>query len=351
MQTDHRQAETVPPSQDQNLSVGELVTVRSPSEILATLNERGELDELPFMPEMLQFSGKQFRVHKRAIKTCDTIGNTGMYRMERAVHLEGVRCDGQAHGGCQAACLIHWKEAWLKRAEPGQEPAATESLDSPAGAAEDLPVGAQGCTMAALLRATRAETSRPEDEVFSCQATEMRRAARVHLAGWDPRQYVADVRSGNARPLPMLRGLVLHLFNKFQTTSRRFLPSFLLVKGGGTYPFLQGRVVGRTPKEVLDLQPGELVEVKSEEEILQTLDKHNRNRGLRFGGGMLEYCGKRFRVLRRVEKIIDERTGKMLHFPGDAIILDGIVCNAKYELFCPREIYSYWREIWLRRVV
>ena len=176
-------------------------------------------------------------------------------------------------------------------------------------------------------------------------------AARVHLAGWDPRQYAEDVRSGNAPLLPMLRGLVIHLFNKYQTVSRRLLPSWLRIKGGGTYPFLQGKAVGRTPKETLGLQPGDLVEVKSEEEILQTLDKNNRNRGLRFGGGMLEYCGKRFRVLRRVEKIIDERTGKMLHFPGDAIILDGIVCNAKYELFCPREIYSYWREIWLRRVV
>jgi hypothetical protein len=349
MQTHDRTINEPASTEDLNLRIGELVTVRSEAEILATLDEQGGLDALPFMPEMLQFSGKQFRVHKRAIKTCDTIGNTGMYRMERAVHLEGVRCDGQAHGGCQAGCLIHWKEAWLKRAEPGEELLVGESPDETADPV-NLLAGPRACTLAALMQATRAETAPSGDEVFSCQATEMRRAAPVHLAGWDPRQYVADVRSGNAPLLPMLRGLLIHLFNKYQTTSRRFLPSFLRIKRGDTYPFLQGRVVGRTPKEPLNLQPGELVEVKSGEEILQTLDKNNRNRGLRFGGGMLEYCGKQFRVLRRVEKIIDERTGKMLHFPGDAIILDGIVCNAKYELFCPREIYSYWREIWLRRV-
>ncbi|HYZ02872.1 MAG TPA: hypothetical protein VFA92_15365, partial [Candidatus Binatia bacterium] len=114
-----------------NLRVGEIVEVRSEAEILATLDERAELESLPFMPEMLQFCGRRFRVDKLAVKLCDTIGSTGMYRMRNAVHLEGLRCDGQAHGGCQAGCLIYWKEAWLKRvpadgqdqADPAPEPA------------------------------------------------------------------------------------------------------------------------------------------------------------------------------------------------------------------------------------
>ena len=97
--------------------------MRSEVEILATLDERGELDSLPFMPEMLQFCGRRFRVDKRALKLCDTIGSTGMYRMRNAVHLAGVRCDGQAHDGCQASCLIYWKEAWLTRVLSG-EPAS-----------------------------------------------------------------------------------------------------------------------------------------------------------------------------------------------------------------------------------
>jgi hypothetical protein len=49
-----------------NLRVGELVEVRSESEILATLDEKGELEALPFMPEMRQFCGQRLRVHKRA---------------------------------------------------------------------------------------------------------------------------------------------------------------------------------------------------------------------------------------------------------------------------------------------
>ena len=113
-----------------DLRVGELVEVRSEPEILATLDENGELEDLPFMPEMLQFCGQRFRVGKLALKLCDTINWTGMYRMRHAVHLQGVRCDGQAHGGCQAGCLVYWKEAWLKRVE-ADEPDPTAAANLP----------------------------------------------------------------------------------------------------------------------------------------------------------------------------------------------------------------------------
>ena len=333
-----------------DLRIGELVEVRSAEEILATLDEQGRLDALPFMPEMLRFAGKRLRVYKRAVKACDTIGNTGMYRMERAVHLEGARCDGSAHGGCQAACLLYWKEAWLKPVPPdgeAPEPAATSAFEpAPAVAAN----GAAGRTVATLVEATRAPSAEPGEERYACQATEMPKAAPVHIAGWDLRQYAQDVRVGNARPLQAVRGLAIHLFNKYQATSARLLPRRLRIHGGDQYPFLQGRVEGKTPKELLDLQPGELVEVKSKEEILETLDRTGHNRGLRFDVEMLKYCGRRARVQSRVSRIVDEKTGRMLRLPGDCIILEGVICTADYHQFCPRSIYPYWREIWLRRV-
>src|SRR6478735_2986468 len=109
-----------------NLRVGELVQVRSADEILATLDERGELDSLPFMPEMLRFCGKQFPVYRRADKACDTIDWAVLRRMENAVHLAQGRCDGSAHGGCQAGCLLYWKEAWLERVPAGAESVVTD---------------------------------------------------------------------------------------------------------------------------------------------------------------------------------------------------------------------------------
>ena len=50
---------------------GDWVEVRPAAEILATLDPAGDL-EAPFMPEMLRFAGRRFRVESVAHKTCDT---------------------------------------------------------------------------------------------------------------------------------------------------------------------------------------------------------------------------------------------------------------------------------------
>ena len=111
------------------VAIGDVVEVKSAEEILAGLDERGELDSLPFMPEMLQFCGRRFVVDKIAFKTCDTATWTGLRRMTDTVHLAGVRCDGRAHGGCQAGCLIFWKTDWLtKISGPSQGLATPEQL-------------------------------------------------------------------------------------------------------------------------------------------------------------------------------------------------------------------------------
>jgi hypothetical protein len=326
-----------------DLRVGELVEVRSESEIFATLDEHGELEALPFMPEMLQFCGRRFRVDKLALKLCDTINWSGMYRMHHAVHLAGVRCDGQAHGGCQAGCRIYWKEAWLKRVDD-DVPKADPGPASP-------PLVPPGCTRLELMAATRkaADHTDPGEEAFSCQATELMRAAPQWIPPWDIKQYVLDVRSGNAGLLTTARSLAVGAFNEYQDLSRRFLPRPLRIRGGRRFPFIHGKQ-RKTPQETLDLRSGELVRVKHKEEIVKTLDANNRNRGMTFDPEMLKYCGRQARVLRRVERIIDEKTGKMLHLRNPCIILEDVICTSDYHRLCPRGIYPYWREIWLERV-
>ena len=106
----------------------------------------------------------------------------------------------------------------------------------------------------------------------------------------------------------------------------------------------------RAPFETLNLQPGELVRVKSKEEIVKTLDTHNANRGMSFDGEMVRYCGREARVLRRVEQIIDEKSGRMLHLKTPCVVLESVTCTGRYHRQCPRAIYPYWREIWLERV-
>jgi hypothetical protein len=312
------------------LRIGDVVEVCSHAEILATLDERGELDSLPFMPEMLQFCGQRLTVAKRANKLCDTITWSGMRRMEDAVHLTGVRCDGSGHGGCQAGCLIYWKEAWLKRIDDGD-------LSQPRPQAPP-----------AITPGILAAAAAPADDRFACQATELLRAAPTPIPPWDPRQYVKDVTSGNAGLWRTVRSVLVGTFNEYQDLSRH-LPRWLRIRGGERYPFLRGSLT-KTPDQRIGLRPGDVVRVKSRQEILTTLDTGNKNRGMSFDGEMLKYCGREARVLRRVEHIIDEGTGRMLHFSNPCIVLEDFVCTGDFHRVCPRAIYPYWREIWLERV-
>jgi len=345
------------PTQQLKLEAGELVEVRSVEEIIATLDENGRLNAMPFMPEMLQYCGRQFRVFKVAHKTCDNIQPWNMRTVKDAVHLTGVRCDGQAHGGCDAGCLIFWQEAWLRRVATAF---VRDSQIGECGVATPLvpPVGANASAVSipdVLERASvKAKEPSTGEEVYSCQATDLREFTS-HLASWNLWQYVRDIRSGNLNRglgdskgekllevllgvIDVFRVLLIELFNKLQ-----------VVRKGVQYPHVQALPAAPSSGE-LNLHPGEFVQVKSRQEIFATLDKKNRNRGLLFDSEMLKYCGGTFRVLKRVNQIVDEKNGKMLRMKSSCIILDGSACAADYHKLCPRAIYHYWREGWLRRV-
>ena len=316
----------------EGFKAGDWVEVRSEAEILATLDADGCLDALPFMPEMLQYCGKTFRVFKSAHKTCDTINDYTIRRMSGAVHLEGLRCDGTAHGGCQSGCLLFFKEAWLKRV-PG--PPTTSTAPPPISA----------CDVDALHRATRVPATAEAEPQYRCQATELVRAT-AKGSWWDPRLYVKDLTSRNIS----LRQLIGYgLIAAYNVVMR--LKS--LRGRGRPYPTVRGRAGATTPTEVLDLQPGEWVEVKSKTEIERTLNARRRNRGLWFDVEMVPYCGGKFRVLRRIEQFIDDRTGRMVSLRGKScLVLDGVTCNgclSDNRLFCPRGVYPFWHEVWLKR--
>ena len=345
------------PVQQLNLQAGELVEVRSQDEILATLDENGRLNAMPFMPEMLQYCGGQFRVSKVAHKTCDNIRPWNMRTVKNAVHLTGVRCDGQAHGGCDAGCLIFWNEAWLKRVDGafladsqiGACGSATpiSPLVSASGGAIPIPEVLQRASV-------KGKDPSTGEEIYACQATDLREFTS-DLPSWNLWQYVRDIRSGNLNRglgdskgekllevvlgiVDVFRVLLIEAFNKFQS-----------VRKGVQYPHVQA-LPAATPSGELNLQPGEFVQVKSRQDIFATLDKKNRNRGLLFDSEMLKYCEGTYRVLKRVNQIVDEKNGKMLRMKSSCIILDGSACAADYHKLCPRAIYHYWREGWLRRV-
>jgi hypothetical protein len=334
-----------------DLKAGEWAEVRSEAEILATLDEHGRLENLPFMPEMTQYRGKRFRVYKRADKTCEYTRGWSIRRMKDSVLLEGLRCDGSGHDGCQACCLIFWKEAWLKRVD--NSVVSVESLRQ----ANPVPTSSVGglCTVENILAASKRMNEEGEP-IYVCQATDVPKYTS-NMRVWDPRQYIRDLRSGNLdsgfadrsreqRALDLilasarlLQAVIIGFFNEIQERRHR-----------NRYPFIEG-TADKSPVEVLNLQPGELVEVRSKEEIMATLRKDQKNRGLWFDAEMLPYCGGIYRVLRRVHRIVDEKTGKLLDLKNPCIILDGVVCKSEFHWLCPRAIYPYWRESWLKRAV
>ena len=341
------------------LSAGDWVEVRSKEEILRTLDKSGRMQGLPFMPQMFKYCGQRFQVYKRAHKTCDTVNPIAGRRLADGIHLS-LRCDGQAYGGCQAACLIFWKEAWLKPVTAEGVPVREFGSSSAGQAAQSAE--ATSCTEQDVLAATRVQgQSDSKGTRYSCQATELPRFT-TPLRWWDQSQYLEDYRSGNVSLGRIFCGLVYVCYyhgteawrNKIGIPSRWLYDLFQSLWGGVPFPRRKGRrPIGQpAPMSDLNLQPGELVRVKSYDDILATLNG-TVHRGLHFDAELVPYCGGTYRVQARIERFLDEKTGKLISLKTPAVILENVWCQSRYSgcrMFCPRSIYSWWREVWLERV-
>jgi hypothetical protein len=98
------------------------------------------------------------------------------------------------------------------------------------------------------------------------------------------------------------------------------------------------------------LQPGDNVRVRSREEIQATLNYWNQLKGCSFMEEMSPYCNTKQRVLKRIEKFLDERDYLMKKTRG-VVILDGIFCKGTKDFgACDRTCFYFWREEWLEKV-
>lgn len=292
------------------------VAVRALAEILPTLDAFGALEGLPFLPEMEKYCGRTFAVRRIVTKFVQEGVEEGMRRIVDVVLLDGPICDGEAHEGCQRACFPLWKTAWLAPAEtPERRGRVRDEIAQVPGGGEPEPS-----------RVPRGK---------GCQVTDLTKAS-APLRFWDPRRHLWDLTSGIYRfselPRFVLRGLSEKTFGRMFSKFRR------------------RRVTLRSPRtlERLDLQAGDLVEVRSPEEIRLTFDGEGKIGALYFMPGMWKYCGGRFRVLGRVDRMISERTGGTVRL-ADTVILEGAVCDGKAHDGCQRGCYAFWKESWLRR--
>lgn len=303
---------------------GDVVRLRSPAEILRTLDAEASLEGVPFMPEMLAYFGRRFTVSSRVERACDAVSR--VRRMPDTVLLDDLRCDGAGHGGCQAGCRIYWKEAWLQR-DSGEKPPLAFSEDE--------------AYVELRARATRHTRRSKGDGVppkYRCQATEFLQSSDL-IGFWDVRSLLREVKCGNVSVRTLLRVFVGIIANERR---RRYK---------GPRPFLNP---GNRPPTTrpIELEPGSRVRIRSAPEIENTLDPNNKLRGLWFDREMVPYCDTQATVKAKVERFIDENSGEMVELTSDCYILDGVVCKGLISdgrWLCCRGIYPWWREAWLEQ--
>ena len=292
---------------------GDWVEVKAAAEIERTFDAAGSREALPFMPEMLRACGRRFRVKLRAERTCVYPPERSLRVLQECVVLDDLRCDGSAHGGCELGCRIYWKEAWLQKVNG---PLAGAPAPAPSRLA--LPV-------------TRAE----DPAAYVCQGTELVRATTPGAPLWSPGQYLRFLKVGTFTPAEVATMFARRGVRSLSHRAGRLLRS-------RPAPAPRPRANG-----ALGLEAGEWVEVRSEREILSTLDERGTLGGLAFASDMHVFCGRRMRVLKRVERILSETTGRVRTI-RDTVFLEGAVCNRHWG--CARGMPMMWREAWLKRV-
>ena len=301
------------------LKAGELVKVKDLASIRATLSPEGDLEGLPFMPEMSTYCGRRMKVFKRVHKSCDLQHGQGGVSTGRLVHLVGARCNGAAHGGCQASCTLLWHEGWLERVDEVAAETGTDSLGVPGA---DFPASW-------TIQAQRG----PKGEIrYRCQVTEQARYTKP-LSPFRLQQYAEDYASGNITVADLVGGTLRTVYRFVLELGVGYgywvrLYNWIQARRGGLqHPYVQGKLT-KTPVQVLDLKEGEWVQIKPFNEIMKTVDVNNKNRGLWFvPQEMGEYCGSKARVVKRVERVLNERTGEMIHFRTPSVMLEDVYCK------------------------
>jgi len=221
---------------------------------------------------------------------------------------------------------MFWKEAWLR---PGNV----------AGA----PDGSSDSDVAKLRARLK---SKSDERRYFCQSTELLKATQPFPGKqrlWRLRILFREIARGD---LSVLQALMM----VGQWTQTRF----------GRALGADGRIrrpQKRTPSATLDLKPGELIRIKTLDQIAETLDHKSRNRGMAVCLEMLRLCGREADVRYRVDRVIDEATGVMREF-ADTVTVHHVrnsetlaeECLCYNELGdCPRGEIMYWREVWLER--
>jgi hypothetical protein len=108
--------------------------------------------------------------------------------------------------------------------------------------------------------------------------------------------------------------------------------------------------VGAPTNSDAPLKRGDKVRVKPYYEIQVTLDEKGCHKGMFFINDMIQYCGRSYRVFKRVNKVFMHRKKKMQKC-REVILLEGVFCHGYgSDIDCDRTCFFFWKEAWLEKV-
>jgi len=141
------------------------------------------------------------------------------------------------------------------------------------------------------------------------------------------------------------RRLSPHRERTFKRYSNDLINWFYRLTGRSSKPSAPPTNVSST-----HLKAGDLVRVRSQEEIEATLNHWRQLRGCTFMPEMVEYCGTTQRVHKFMERFVDERDLRVKRCNG-IILLEGVLCQGTADFGrCDRSCFIFWREEWLEKI-
>jgi hypothetical protein len=292
---------------------GKFVRIKNEKEIFDSLDNNSSFEKLPFMPEMLEFCGSIFQIQSVVNKTCYEHNGLqfGEFPQNNVVTLKNVRCNGAHHADCQRGCLIFWKTEWLELVEDN---------------ADCIKISTEEYKTNLKIKSS--------PYIYFCQMTESK-------------NFLMPINK-NRKVVSALKDFVVKNVSLFGLFRNVLLPVYLKLKG--SFFFILYKQPEKVSDQSLNLKSSDIIKVKTLREIIKTLDSKGKNRGLSFNENMMKYCGKKFSVKDRIEKIILGSSGEIMDLKNTVLLKE--VEPECYHVFgnCPKRELTYWREIWLEKV-
>ena len=104
--------------------------------------------------------------------------------------------------------------------------------------------------------------------------------------------------------------------------------------------------------ESQNIKEGDMVCVRPKDEIQNELDDAGKYKGCWFIDEQYDYCGKEFRIAKRVDYFFDEAKQKMVKCKN-MFFLEGVLCSGRQRLYsvsCDRNCFLFWHIAWLEKI-